>query len=66
MVIVPSDNTAFGARSALVSQAIAGRTELSEPRDFEDASFVQIDNILNQAFFKFSAKTRRSDITIPF
>lgn len=51
MVISPSDdNTAFRARSALVSGAAAGRTEFSERQDFEDASLVQIDDVLNQVY----------------
>ena len=62
MVIAPR---AFRARSALVSRAPAGHIELSEPRDFEDASIVQIDNILNQALLKSSTTSRRSDIIIP-
>ena len=51
MVIVPSDNIAFGARSAVVSGGAAGRTEPSEHQDFEDASLIHIDNILNQVCF---------------
>ena len=52
MVIVPSDNnTAFGARSAVVRGGAAGRTEPSEHQDFEDASLIHIDNILNQVCF---------------
>lgn len=62
MIVPRDDNTAFRARSALASRATAGRTELSERHDFEDASLVQTDDILNQFLF-FQIQRKREEVT---